>query len=140
METESIRYTRHDAHEEEDAAVIKAGLDRANLEAAPIDQNRLLSCYARSDDGAVLGGELWDQACELQQLWVEPNHRGQGLGKRLVCEFEELSREHGAQRVVLETFSFQAPGFYRSLGYVVRHTIDVYPQGVVKHVMVKQIT
>ena len=38
----------------------------------------------------------------------------------------------------LETFSFQAPNFYRSLGYEVRLELHGYTGGVVKYTMVRE--
>ena len=82
--------------------------------------------------GAV--GRTWGLCCELQQLWVEAAMRRKGLGARLVTSFEARARERGCRTFYLETFSFQAPSLYRSLGYEVRLTIRGMAPGVVKHV------
>jgi GNAT superfamily N-acetyltransferase len=50
-------------------------------------------------------------------LWVAESRRGQGLGQRLLSHVEEEGRRQGARRVELNTFGFQAPGFYEKLGY-----------------------
>jgi len=71
-----------------------------------------------------------------EPLWVEPVLRRQGLGARLVRAFEGLAREHGCAVAYLETFNFQAPSLYRSLGYVTVHEHAVYPHGIVRHLMV----
>jgi ribosomal protein S18 acetylase RimI-like enzyme len=41
--------------------------------------------------------------------------------------------------VYLFTYSFQAPGFYRSLGYVVEHTIRGYPMGIERYTMARSL-
>lgn len=72
-------------------------------------------------------------------MWVEPSHRRCRLGARPVQAFEAHARAHGCRTFHLETLSFQAPGLYRSLGYAVAYEHSVYPHGIVKYVMVKQM-
>ena len=62
-----------------------------------------------------------------------------GVAARLMRQIlVEHARTHGCSNFYLETFSFQAPDFYRSLGYLVVHEHQVYPHGIVKHLMVKR--
>lgn len=42
---------------------------------------------------------------------------GRGLGRLLLEQAENLARQDGCKRVLLNTYSFQAPGFYRRMGY-----------------------
>ena len=42
---------------------------------------------------------------------------------------EEVAREHGCVGIWLDTFTFQAPGFYQKLGYTVFGEISNYPPG-----------
>lgn len=133
--------TVHDSHPAEESALVDAGLSDANNAAAPLDEVRPLSCFARTPSGQVVGGAVgrrWGACCELQQLWVEPSRRREGLGAALVRAFEARAREHGCSSFYLETFNFQAPALYRSLGYAVAYEHAVYPHGIVKLVMVKE--
>jgi hypothetical protein len=57
-----------------------------------------------------------------------------------VLAFEAHARTHGCSHFYLETFSFQTPGLYRSLGYTVAFEHAVYPHAIVKFVMVKDET
>jgi ribosomal protein S18 acetylase RimI-like enzyme len=84
---------------------------------------------------AALGGIC----CELQQLWVAEEHRRQGIGAKLVREFEQHAQLRGCQTFYLETFSFQAPSLYRSLGYEVKLELRGFAPGVVKYLMVRQV-
>ncbi|HCT91147.1 MAG TPA: N-acetyltransferase [Lachnospiraceae bacterium] len=54
---------------------------------------------------------------EVEFLFVKESCRGKGYGRRLLAHVEELALRDGLKRVLLNTYSFQAPGFYRSLGY-----------------------
>lgn len=75
----------------------------------------------------------------MQQLWVEPSVRRKGIGTELVHVFEEHARGRGCTCLYLETFSFQAPALYRSIGYQVDYERKGYPQGIVKFHMSKRL-
>ena len=49
-------------------------------------------------------------------FWLREDVRGQGHGHRLIELAENEARKRGASRVYLDTFSFQAPDFYRDHG------------------------
>jgi GNAT superfamily N-acetyltransferase len=138
----AFQLTVHDAPDAGDARVVDTGLDDANDAAAPLHEVRPLACFLRDGDGAVVGGAVgrrWGECAELQQLWVRPDLRRQGLGAQLVRAFESRAAEHGCRTVYLETFSFQAPRLYASLGYQMRHTIEGFGHGIAKHLMVHRL-
>jgi GNAT superfamily N-acetyltransferase len=133
----------HDGHPPDEATLIDAGLGDANAAAAALHEVQALSCFARTGTEQVVGGAIgrrWGSCCELQQLWVAAPHRRKGIGSSLVRAFEAHARTHGCSCFYLETFSFQAPELYRSLGYQVAYAHGVYPHGIVKYVMVKHDT
>ncbi len=138
----TLVFSVHDQVVPEDAAAVDAGLDAANLTAGPIRDVRPLSAMARTADGRPVGGAVgrtWGECCELQQLWVSAAHRHQGVGSRLLQEFEQQAQARDCRLVVLDTFSFQAPEFYKTHGYEVAFEIRGYTQGVVKHTMMKRL-
>lgn len=75
--------------------------------------------------GAALGGVVgytYDAAtrtAELHKLYVHPDQRRTGLGRRLTALVEETARQRGARRVTLwsDTRFETAHRFYRNLGY-----------------------
>ena len=120
------------------ADLVDGGLGDSNELAAPLHQVRRLASFARVD-GRVVGGAVgrtWGGCAELQQLWVRSELRRQGLGAQLVRAFEQRAAQRGCTLVYLETFSFQAPRLYASLGYEMRHTVGGYAPGIEKHWMV----
>jgi ribosomal protein S18 acetylase RimI-like enzyme len=138
----SFTVSVHDSCPPEEAALINRGLGEANDTAAPLYEVQSLSCFARTESGQVIGGAVgrrWGPCCELQQLWVEPSHRRQGVGTELVRAFEARAQAHGCSNFYLETFTFQAPRLYQSLGYTVAYEHKVYPHGIVKFIMVKHV-
>lgn len=79
-----------------------------------------LSCCIEDEDGKCIAGALVWRADELVMvdiLWVDEDHRGQGLGKQVLDAVEAQGKRLGARFLELNTFGFQAPGFYAKLGY-----------------------
>jgi ribosomal protein S18 acetylase RimI-like enzyme len=140
-ELPQLSLTLHDGVPREEGEIVDSGLGVANAAAAPLHEVSPLSCFARLASGAVIGGAVgrtWGICCELQQLWVDPGHRRRGIGARLIREFERGAAERGCRTFYLETFSFQAPTLYRSLGYEIRLEIRGFAPGVCKYIMVRE--
>jgi len=72
----------------------------------------------------VCGGWLMVHA-----LWVDDTRRGEGLGQALLAEAEQQARALGAHAVTLDTFSWQAEGFYLKQGYEVFGRLQDFPPG-----------
>ena len=56
----------HDDVPEEDAQIVNWGLDQSNAAVAPLHEVRPLSCFVRTEDGAVVGGAIgrtWGECC-----------------------------------------------------------------------------
>lgn len=137
-----IQITTHDDHPVAESVMVDEGIGAANLAAAPLHEVMPLACFAHGADGVVLGGAVgrrWGHCCELQQLWVMPTHRRQGIAKKLMAAFEQQAQAHGCTSCFLETFSFQAPGFYGGLGYAISFENKAFPHGIVKYHMVKAL-
>jgi GNAT superfamily N-acetyltransferase len=72
------------------------------------------------DRGTIVAGLAGETYCGwlfVRYLWVSEVLRGKGLGRRLMEAAERRALDRGCHSVWLDTFSFQAPGFYRKLGY-----------------------
>jgi ribosomal protein S18 acetylase RimI-like enzyme len=86
----------------------------------------------RGHDEGILGGLLGWTSWEwlrIELLYVEPALRGTGWGTRLVRAAEEEARRRLCRSAWVDSYSFQAPGFYERLGYKVFGTLDDYPRG-----------
>lgn len=72
-------------------------------------------------DGELLGG-LSGKAhlgwLYVRMLATAPDARGSGVGAKLMKRGEEVARDMGLAGVYLDTYDFQAPGFYEKIGYV----------------------
>lgn len=62
---------------------------------------------------------------EIKRMWIHPDWRGVGLGRRLLDHLEQVARQLGRTRVVLDTNSTlrEAIAMYEAAGY---HAIERY--------------
>jgi GNAT superfamily N-acetyltransferase len=82
--------------------------------------------------GRIVGGlaaEIYFGWMFVIALWIAEKHRGNKHGTALIERAEAVARERGARNVWLDTFAFQAEGFYRKLGYRPFGRLDDYPPG-----------
>jgi GNAT superfamily N-acetyltransferase len=73
----------------------------------------------------------------IELLFIPDELRGAGIGRQLMEEAEQVAREAGCLGIWLDTFSFQAPGFYAKLGYKEFGAIADYPPGHTRHFLHK---
>ena len=112
-------------------AHILAPLVAYNESVAPDGNWGLLAVTVRDPDGAVVGG-FWGRT-GYGMLFVEllalGPARGEGLGRRVMALAEEEARRRGLSGIWLDTWTFQAPGFYVRLGFTECGRIPDYPPG-----------
>ena len=65
--------------------------------------------------------------------------RGLGYGHQLLAMAEDEGRRHGARHAHLDTFSFQAPGFYQKYGYKVFGELHDFPSGYQRYYLTKDL-
>jgi ribosomal protein S18 acetylase RimI-like enzyme len=103
-------------------------------------EREAVTLAVRDGDGRIVGGLVavvyWDWMY-VSMLWIDEAHRGQGTGEALVRRAEEEARALGARGLYLDTLSFQAPGFYRKLGFREIGRLDDIPAGHSRHWMAK---
>ena len=63
----------------------------------------------------------------VDQLWVDGRHRGRGFGRRLMATVEAEARARDCHGLWLDTWSWQAQGFYEKLGFTVFGTLEDFP-------------
>jgi GNAT superfamily N-acetyltransferase len=123
-------------------AVIGGGINEYNEEQAGDDKSQHVCFVLQSPDqeavGGVIGVLYWDWF-SLQLMWMREEFRGRGYGHRLLTLAEEEARKRGAKYVHLDTFSFQAPDFYKQHGYEVFGALEDFPAGHQRYYMTKQL-
>ncbi|MFJ3304837.1 GNAT family N-acetyltransferase [Streptomyces sp. NPDC086549] len=115
----------------------------AALRGTPAERELPLHVWALDETGELAGGlvgHTWTTWLHVTYLWVDGRHRGSGLGSRLLAEAERIAhQDRGCRSVRLETWDFQAPGFYQKQGYEVVCVIPDYPPGITEYTLTKSL-
>jgi len=95
-------------------------------------EQQYIRLTARDADGRLLGGLrsfVFLYWLTVEVLFVESDVRSLGLGSRLLAEAERQAIELGAKNAKLDTFEWQAAGFYAKHGYEEYARINDYAPG-----------
>jgi GNAT superfamily N-acetyltransferase len=125
-----LRLDIEDAPSDADVEVLPNGLEAFNESRWPGHQKwRPLAVFARDRERVVagLGGETYAGWLFIRYLWVSDALRGKGIGRELIAGAEARALERGCHSAWVDTFSFQAPGFYAKLGYEAFGELDYPP-------------
>jgi ribosomal protein S18 acetylase RimI-like enzyme len=113
------------------------------MRGTPDERQTPLQVWALDTGGGLAGGLLghtWATWLHVTCLWVDERCRGAGIGSRLLSEAERRAREtHACRNSRLETWDFQAPGFYTKHGYEVVCAIPDYPPGIREYTLTKRL-
>ena len=123
-------------------AFLEDRLYEFNVAATGIADGKLLGLFLKGLDGAVVGGAYgwsWGGTCHVRYLFVPAQMRNQGHGTRMMRAIEREAVARRCRQIVLETHDFQAPDFYRRLGFAVVGVVDGYPRGHQHLTMVKRL-
>lgn len=108
------------------------GLVAYNGEHAQPERFRRFAVVAQAPGGEVVGGALGETHWNwlfVSHLWLRGDVRGRGEGRRVMHLVESSAVDRGCDHVHLDTFGFQAPGFYETLGYQRLGSLDGWPPG-----------
>ena len=129
-----------------DDEFIKDKLVEYNLSMVPATQSELFESVSKKivdEEGNIIAGCLAIMHCwnvvAIDILWVDEQYRGQRLGSILLGEVEREAMEKGCHLVHLDTFDFQAKGFYEKNGYSVFGTLEDCPKGHIRYYLKKSL-
>ncbi|OYU32406.1 MAG: GNAT family N-acetyltransferase [Comamonadaceae bacterium PBBC2] len=132
-----------DIADEDLRKAIVAPLVEYNTSQAGPSQNRPVIVLVKDSDDAVVGG-LWGHTgydwLFTQLLVVPASLRGQGVGTEVMRLAEHEALQRGCHGAWLDTFEFQARGFYERIGYVCFGELHHYPQGFSRFFMKKALS
>jgi ribosomal protein S18 acetylase RimI-like enzyme len=78
---------------------------------------------------AGASGHTWGGCCQITNLWVHESVRHQDVGSQLVQAVETHALAKNCNQIVLSSHTFQAPDFYRKLGFIEQARVIGYPNG-----------
>ena len=123
-------------------SAILARMLEYNLAAWAPPNHRPVAIVLRDPVGVVVGG-LWGGCFYdwliVRMLVVPEVARGRGHGRALMAAAERIAREHDATGIWLDTFSFQARGFYEKLGFTCFGELPDHPIGGARFFMQKRL-
>jgi gamma-glutamylcyclotransferase (GGCT)/AIG2-like uncharacterized protein YtfP/GNAT superfamily N-acetyltransferase len=129
-----------DVADEEIRRAILAPLVEFNSSQAGPSQSRPIAVLVKDQAGAIVGG-LWGHTAYewlFTQLLVVPEGlRGRGVGTEIMELAEREAVRRGCSGAWLDTFEFQARGFYERLGYECFGELPNYPRGFSRFFMKK---
>jgi len=131
-----------DKPEESAWGIIGRGVGNYNEQQAGDNKFQRLCFVLHAPDQVIVGGvigEIYWGWFYLDLLWVKDELRGRGYGHRLLTQAEDEARHRGAKNVYLDTFSFQAPDFYKQHGYQVFGELEDFPPGHQRYFLAKQL-
>ncbi|MCW5731955.1 MAG: GNAT family N-acetyltransferase [Alphaproteobacteria bacterium] len=114
----------------EDQRLIVEGLIAFNRAMVPPMPYTPMTFMVREPSGRKLGGiDGWISFgwMFVKNFWLPEDLRGHGLGRQLMAAAEREARRQGCVGIHLDTFDFQARGFYEKLGFEVFAELADFP-------------
>jgi GNAT superfamily N-acetyltransferase len=123
--------TFHENAPDDEIKVLSDGLEAYVEELFPGKSRTYLSYFVRDENGEIVGGVTGNYGTfrwlYVSMLWVRKDLRGRGFGRELMNRIEAEAIKHHCKNAFLNTMSFQAPDFYKKLGYEVFAELDNFP-------------
>ena len=141
-EYNNMRYVETENITEQDKDAIFEQLLNYNLSHIEDKSPKDIGIYLEDDNGNKVAGLLGDTHgnwLEIEYLWVNDDLRGQNIGTELMHKAESIAKSRGCKYAFLNTFSFQAPDFYKKLGYKEEFVLNEYPRTGKRHYYTKQL-
>lgn len=138
----SLRITTPENPSEADRDAVLAPLRAYNIERGGDPRIRPVALLLTDDDRRHVGG-LWGRLVYdwlyVELLAVPEQHRGAGYGKALMERAEDIARANDCVGIWLDTYAFQARGFYEKLGFDLFGTLDDHPIGQQRYFLRKRL-
>ena len=95
-----------------------------------VAESEPLNLYVEDEHGEIMAGlvaETFGNWLEIEYLFVKEDLRGQGIGSQLLQQAESEAKKRNCRFAFVNTYQFQAPGFYQKQGYKEVFTLKDYP-------------
>lgn len=128
-----------------DSDFIRKKIIEHNMEQLPDNlktSNDNISFILKDDLGEIIGGitaNIFWNHMHIESLWVDKSVRGKSFGRELLKRIETYAFDNGCRFIFLDTFSFQAPEFYKNNGYEIFGTIEDHPKGFNQYFLHKKL-
>ena len=95
-----------------------------------VAESEPLNLYVEDEHGEIMAGlvaETFGNWLEIEYLFVKEDIRGQGIGSQLLQQAESEAKKRNCRFAFVNTYQFQAPGFYQKQGYKEVFILKDYP-------------
>lgn len=99
-------------------------------------------CFVAKDDDKVIGilvGHSYYNEVHITDLIVIEEYRSKGVGTELIRRVEQEFTGRNFENINLTTFAFQAPEFYKKMGFEVEHVRKSSDEKLTKYFLIKHI-
>ena len=127
---------------EQDINDIHAMLKEYNLSKREASKNVPIGLFLEDENNkkvAGLTGEIFGNWLCIHYLFVAEEFRKEGIGSKLLLSAETEAVKRGCKYAFVDTFSFQAPEFYKMHGYKEVFTLNYYPYTGKRHYYTKDL-
>ncbi len=103
--------------------------------------NKINGDFIIYDNNKIIGGALghiiWGWY-HLTDFYISEEYRNKGVGTQVIQKIEEFAMRNKALGVRINSWSFQAPEFYKRLGYIEWGKFEDCPPGTVHYYLYKK--
>ena len=103
-----------------DNDAVREGLIAFNEHVMGEPRDKEFSVFLKNDSGKIVGGiqaHFDKESVYIEIFWIEEKSRKQGYGKKLLEAVEQEAIKNGCIFSTIDTFDFQAEGFYLKNNY-----------------------
>lgn len=130
----------------EDIQYIYAKIVEFNFKKAPPTQENsfeIISINYKDGNNNIRAGMIaslymW-RIINIDVLWVDETLRKSGLGTKMLRKLEKIAKKKNCKLIHVDTFSFQAPEFYKKNGFEVFGVLENCPPGHQRYFLKKDL-
>ena len=122
-----VRLENKESHNAQEIGDLIRAYNRSKREEV---ESEPLNLYLEDEKGNLMAGlvaETFGNWLEIEYLFVKEELRGQGIGSKLLQRAENEAKKRNCRFAFVNTYQFQAPDFYKRLGYKEVFTLQDYP-------------
>ena len=122
-----VRLENKESHNAQEIGDLIRAYNRSKREEV---ESEPLNLYLEDEKGNLMAGlvaETFGNWLEIEYLFVKEELRGQGIGSKLLQRAESEAKKRNCRFAFVNTYQFQAPDFYKRLGYKEVFTLQDYP-------------
>ena len=134
-----VRLENTESHKSQIIGDLIRSYNRSKREVA---ESEPLNLYIEDEHGEIMAGlvaETFGNWLEIEYLFVKEDLRGQGIGSQLLQQAESEAKKRNCRFAFVNTYQFQAPGFYQKQGYKEVFTLKDYPYDGQRHYYQKEL-